>query len=113
MTVASSAELFARAEKIPRERLLGPFKTVRGTPRFTTSATDAWLRHADNNKYIDPIGSWGLMIIGHSLREVLAAVTKAQPTRDFPSAPPRPVRSNWPRRSPSRLTLSIRCASCP
>src|SRR5699024_12245112 len=53
------------------------FKAVGGTPRFITEATGAWLRDADGNDYIDLIGSWGPMLLGHSRPEVLAAVQEA------------------------------------
>ena len=75
-----SAALFARAEAVTPGGVNSPvraFKAVGGTPRFVTEATGAWLRDADGNDYIDLIGSWGPMILGHSRPEVLAAVQEA------------------------------------
>ncbi|WP_350270792.1 glutamate-1-semialdehyde 2,1-aminomutase [Brevibacterium sp. CBA3109] len=77
---AKSAALFERAEHVIPGGVNSPvraFKAVGGTPRFITSATGAWLRDADGNDYIDLIGSWGPMIMGHSRPEVVAAVQEA------------------------------------
>ncbi|MBE8145997.1 glutamate-1-semialdehyde 2,1-aminomutase [Brevibacterium casei] len=75
-----SAALFTRAERVIPGGVNSPvraFRAVGGTPRFITSATGAWSRDADGNDYIDLIGSWGPMIMGHSRPEVLAAVQEA------------------------------------
>lgn len=77
---AKSVALFERAEHVIPGGVNSPvraFKAVGGTPRFITSATGAWLRDADGNDYIDLIGSWGPMIMGHSRPEVVAAVQEA------------------------------------
>lgn len=77
---AKSTALFERAEHVIPGGVNSPvraFKAVGGTPRFITSATGAWLRDADGNDYIDLIGSWGPMIMGHSRPEVVAAVQEA------------------------------------
>ncbi|WP_209372280.1 glutamate-1-semialdehyde 2,1-aminomutase [Brevibacterium renqingii] len=79
-TTEQSAGLFTRAEAVIPGGVNSPvraFKAVGGTPRFITSATGAWLRDVDGNDYIDLIGSWGPMIMGHSRPEVLAAVQEA------------------------------------
>lgn len=75
-----SAALFTRAEAAIPGGVNSPvraFKAVGGTPRFITEATGAWLRDVDGNDYIDLIGSWGPMIMGHSRPEVVAAVQEA------------------------------------
>ncbi|UVI37125.1 glutamate-1-semialdehyde 2,1-aminomutase [Brevibacterium spongiae] len=75
-----SAALFTRAEAVIPGGVNSPvraFKAVGGTPRFITEATGAWLRDVDGNDYIDLIGSWGPMIMGHSRPEVVAAVQEA------------------------------------
>lgn len=51
------------------------FKGVTGTPVFFKSANGAYVIDEDNNQYIDYVGSWGPMIMGHSHPEVIAAVT--------------------------------------
>jgi len=53
------------------------FKAVGGTPRFVQRAQGAYFWDADGQRYIDYIGSWGPMILGHGHPEVLEAVQKA------------------------------------
>ncbi len=53
------------------------FKSVGGDPLFIEKADGAWIWDADGNRYIDYIGSWGPMILGHAHPEVIKAVTKA------------------------------------
>lgn len=50
------------------------FKGVGGTPRFIQSAKGARITDIDGNTYIDYIGSWGPMILGHANERVLSAV---------------------------------------
>ena len=52
------------------------FKNINGNPIFFKKAKGAHLYDADNNKYIDYIGSWGPMILGHSHPEIIKAVAK-------------------------------------
>ena len=53
------------------------FDAVGGTPRFIRSARGAWLTDVDGNEYVDLIGSWGPMLLGHAHPDVLAAVAEA------------------------------------
>jgi glutamate-1-semialdehyde 2,1-aminomutase len=50
------------------------FKSVGGEPVFIKRAKGAYLWDADDNQYIDYVGSWGPMILGHAHPEVIAAV---------------------------------------
>ena len=50
------------------------FKNIHGDPIFFEKAQGAYLFDADGNKYIDYIGSWGPMIMGHSHPEVVNAI---------------------------------------
>ena len=50
------------------------FKAVGGTPPFIKKAEGARLYDEDGNQYIDYVGSWGAMIMGHAHPEVLTAV---------------------------------------
>ena len=52
------------------------FKGVGGTPVFFESGEGAYLTDVDSNRYIDYVGSWGPMILGHAAEPVLAAVTQ-------------------------------------
>ncbi len=53
------------------------FGAVGGTPRFIQSAKGAILTDVDGNEYIDYVGSWGPMILGHADDRVTAAVSKS------------------------------------
>jgi glutamate-1-semialdehyde 2,1-aminomutase len=50
------------------------FKNIHGNPIFFEKAQGAYLFDADGNKYIDYIGSWGPMIMGHSHPEIVNAI---------------------------------------
>ncbi|TAM11757.1 MAG: glutamate-1-semialdehyde-2,1-aminomutase [Nevskiaceae bacterium] len=52
------------------------FRSVGGTPPFIVSAHGAWLTDADGNRYIDYVGSWGPMILGHQHPAVVDAVRR-------------------------------------
>lgn len=53
------------------------FKGVGGEPVFVQRATGAYLYDADGKRYIDYVGSWGPMILGHSHPDVIKAVRQA------------------------------------
>lgn len=53
------------------------FNGVGGTPVFFKSAHGAYVTDADDNQYIDYVGSWGPMILGHSHPEVIQAIKDA------------------------------------
>jgi glutamate-1-semialdehyde 2,1-aminomutase len=53
------------------------FGSVGGTPRFIARAKGSRLWDVDGNEYIDAIGSWGPMILGHAHPVVLEAINKA------------------------------------
>jgi glutamate-1-semialdehyde 2,1-aminomutase len=74
-----SAELFARAVELIPGGVNSPvraFRGVGGTPRFIRSARGAMLTDVDRRTYIDYVGSWGPMILGHADEEVLTAIHK-------------------------------------
>ena len=50
------------------------FKNINGNPIFFERAKGAYLFDADGNKYIDYIGSWGPMIMGHSHPAIVNAI---------------------------------------
>ena len=52
------------------------FKNINGNPIFFKKARGPYLIDADNNKYIDYIGSWGPMILGHSNPKIIKAVSR-------------------------------------
>jgi glutamate-1-semialdehyde 2,1-aminomutase len=53
------------------------FHAVGGTPRFIRSASGARLTDVDGREYVDLVGSWGPMLLGHAHPEVMAAVRDA------------------------------------
>ena len=72
--------LFRRAQAVIPGGVNSPvraFKAVGGTPRFITRAQGAYMWDANGQRYIDYIGSWGPMILGHGNPVVLEAVQKA------------------------------------
>ena len=73
-------QLFERARKTIPGGVNSPvraFKAVGGTPRFVQRAHGAYFWDADDKRYIDYIGSWGPMILGHGHPAVVDAVQKA------------------------------------
>jgi glutamate-1-semialdehyde 2,1-aminomutase len=76
----TSAELFARAVELIPGGVNSPvraFRGVGGTPRFIREARGATMTDVDGRTYIDYVGSWGPMILGHADAEVVAALHDA------------------------------------
>ena len=75
-----SREIFERASKIVPGGVNSPvraFKAVGGAPPIIRSAKGARLTDVDGNQYLDFLGSWGPMILGHSHPEVVSAIQEA------------------------------------
>jgi glutamate-1-semialdehyde 2,1-aminomutase len=53
------------------------FKSVGGQPVFFSSGKGAWLTDIDGNRYLDFVGSWGPMLLGHTHPEVTNAIISA------------------------------------
>jgi len=73
-------ELFERSKKVIPGGVNSPvraFKAVGGTPRFIKRAQGAYFWDANDRRYIDYIGSWGPMILGHGHPAVVLAVQEA------------------------------------
>lgn len=51
------------------------FKGVGGNPLFFKAGQDAYLIDADNNRYVDYVGAWGPLILGHCHKEVTDALS--------------------------------------
>ena len=72
--------LFERAKAVIPGGVNSPvraFRAVGGTPRFVQRAQGAYFWDANDQRFIDYIGSWGPMILGHGHPAVLEAVQKA------------------------------------
>jgi glutamate-1-semialdehyde 2,1-aminomutase len=77
---STNAQLFERAQKVIPGGVNSPvraFRAVGGTPRFIARAQGPYIFDAEGTRYIDYIGSWGPMILGHGHPAVLEAVQKA------------------------------------
>ena len=77
--ISKSIELFKEAKLHMPGGVNSPvraFKNIDGNPIFFKKAKGAYIFDADNNKYIDYIGSWGPMIMGHSNPEIKKAISK-------------------------------------
>ncbi|OED42176.1 glutamate-1-semialdehyde-2,1-aminomutase [Chromatiales bacterium (ex Bugula neritina AB1)] len=78
--MANSETLFKQAQQHIPGGVNSPvraFKSVGGTPLFVSRAEGAYLFDANDQRYIDYIGSWGPMVAGHSHPKVLEAVIDA------------------------------------
>ncbi|MEO8248150.1 MAG: glutamate-1-semialdehyde 2,1-aminomutase, partial [Burkholderiales bacterium] len=76
----SNEQLFERAQRVIPGGVNSPvraFKAVGGTPRFVERAKGAYFWDVEGKRYVDYIGSWGPMILGHGHPAVLDAVERA------------------------------------
>ncbi len=76
----ASAALLARARAVTPGGVNSPvraFRSVGGTPRFMVRGAGPYLTDADGREYVDLVGSWGPMILGHAHPAVLDAVHDA------------------------------------
>ncbi|WP_116964133.1 glutamate-1-semialdehyde 2,1-aminomutase [Fastidiosibacter lacustris] len=73
----NSQNLFDQAQKVIPGGVNSPvraFKGVGGIPRFIAKAKGAYVYDVEGNQYIDYVGSWGPMILGHADDDVIKAV---------------------------------------
>jgi len=80
MNMDRSRELFEKARAVMVGGVNSPvraFKSVGGDPVFMTSASGSKLCDVDGNEYIDYVGSWGPMILGHAHPQVLSELLEA------------------------------------
>ena len=78
--MSKSEDLFARAQRVIPGGVNSPvraFKAVGGTPLFIARAQGARVWDADGRSYLDYLGSWGPMILGHAHPAVVEAVARA------------------------------------
>lgn len=77
--MSRSHDLFTAAQRHIPGGVNSPvraFRGVGGDPVFFESAAGAYVTDADGKRYIDYVGSWGPMILGHAHPEIIAAVTE-------------------------------------
>ena len=80
MQQAKSEELFAKAQKYIPGGVNSPvrsFRAVGGTPPFIARGSGSHIWDADGNEYIDYLGSWGPLVLGHAHPAVVDALIKA------------------------------------
>ena len=80
MTIDKNIQLFERARQVIPGGVNSPvraFNAVGGTPPFIARAQGAHLWDANGKQYVDYIGSWGPMILGHGQADVVQAVQAA------------------------------------
>ena len=78
--MSRSEELFKRACEVIPGGVNSPvraFGSVGETPRFIASANGGYMTDADGKRYLDLVGSWGPMILGHNHPEIREAVIRA------------------------------------
>jgi glutamate-1-semialdehyde 2,1-aminomutase len=78
--MTTNHDLFARAQKLLPGGVNSPvraFRSVGGEPFFTERADGAYLWDVEGKRYIDYVGSWGPMIVGHNHPDVREAVERA------------------------------------
>jgi glutamate-1-semialdehyde 2,1-aminomutase len=78
--MTTNHDLFARAQKLLPGGVNSPvraFRSVGGEPFFTERADGAYLWDVEGKRYIDYVGSWGPMIVGHNHPAVREAVERA------------------------------------
>ncbi len=88
-----SAALFERARAVTPGGVNSPvraFNAVGGTPRFIERAQGPYLFDADGNEYVDLVGSWGPMLLGHAHPQVVDAVRAAVERGTSYGTPTRP-----------------------
>lgn len=105
--LSKSEEYYAQARQVLVGGVNSPvraFGAVGGTPRFIQRAKGPYVFDVDGNRYIDFVGSWGPMILGHAPKSVINAVKKALPSGTSFGAPTKSeielaklIRSAFPR----------------
>ncbi|MGE0372040.1 MAG: glutamate-1-semialdehyde 2,1-aminomutase [Gammaproteobacteria bacterium] len=78
--MTQSHEMFVKAQRVIPGGVNSPvraFRGVGGEPVFIKRAEGAYIVDVDDRRYVDYVGSWGPMILGHAHPKVLAAVKAA------------------------------------
>jgi glutamate-1-semialdehyde 2,1-aminomutase len=91
-TVARSHALFERAKALIPGGVNSPvraFRAVGGTPRFIERGLGAHVWDADGREYIDCIGSWGPLVLGHAYPAIVEAIAAQAPLGTTFGAPTR------------------------
>jgi len=79
MSIQRSQSIFERAKAIIPGGVNSPVRACRSVgadPVFVAQGDGAWITDVDGNRYLDLIGSWGPLILGHSHREILDTIAE-------------------------------------
>lgn len=79
MKTKNSESLFKKSKEYIAGGVNSPvraFKSVGGSPIFFKKARGCYLYDEDGNKYLDFVGSWGPMVLGHSNKNIINAIKK-------------------------------------
>jgi glutamate-1-semialdehyde 2,1-aminomutase len=79
MSISRSQSIFERAKQVIPGGVNSPVRACRSVgvdPVFVAQGDGAYITDADDNRYIDLIGSWGPLILGHTHPEILEAITE-------------------------------------
>src|SRR5919197_1331245 len=93
MSDVRSAELFATAQQLLPGGVDSPvraFRAVGGTPRFIARGKGSVIWDVDGNRYVDYLGSWGPLIVGHAHPGEVAAVIVEPVAGNMGVVPPAP-----------------------
>src|SRR4051794_41874243 len=86
------SDLFARAQQVLPGGVNSPVRAMRQIgrdPIFIERGEGAWLFDVEGNRYLDWVGSWGPMILGHAEPAVVAAgIQQAKRGSSFGAPPP-------------------------
>ncbi|NVB82787.1 MAG: glutamate-1-semialdehyde 2,1-aminomutase [Kofleriaceae bacterium] len=80
MGIQKSQSIFERAKQVIPGGVNSPVRACRSVgadPVFVAQGDGAYITDVDGNRYIDLIGSWGPLILGHSHHEILDAIAEA------------------------------------
>ena len=78
--MTKNESLFVRSQKTIPGGVNSPvraFRAVEGTPRFVVRGEGSRIWDADGREYLDYVGSWGPLLLGHAEPDVVAAVREA------------------------------------
>ena len=79
MSIAKSQSIFERARAVIPGGVNSPVRACRSVgvdPVFIAQGDGAWVTDADGNRYLDLIGSWGPLILGHSHKDILDTIAE-------------------------------------
>ncbi len=80
MSIQKSQAIFERAKQVIPGGVNSPVRACRSVgadPVFVAQGDGAYIFDVDGNRYIDLIGSWGPLILGHSHQDILDAIAEA------------------------------------